>query len=144
MRASNFISLTGNLGADVEQRESKPGTEIARLSVAETVSRPNPKTGAFEQVHTNWSPVTAFGSLAKRAVKSLKKGDRVTVLGTLKSSSYEKDGENRRGFEVIAYSIEKAGLLGRADTLDPAAGAGFPPFDQYRDESVAAGTAGIN
>src|SRR4051794_34368477 len=99
MRASNFFSVTGNLGGVVEIKEAQRGMEVARLSLAETVSRPNAQTGAFEQVHTNWIPVTAFGSLAKRAFKSLKKGDRVTVIGTVKTSSYEKDGENRRGFE---------------------------------------------
>lgn len=135
MRTSNFISLTGNMGGAVELKEAKPGMEVARLSVAETVSRPNAQTGLFEQVHTNWIPVTAFGSLAKRAVKSLKKGDRVTVLGTLKSSSYEKDGENRRGFEVIAHSIEKAQLLGKADSEAAAIAGHVPPFEEHGDES---------
>lgn len=115
MRTSNFVSVTGNLGADVEIRKPEQGEEVAKLSIAETVSRMNSKTGEFEQVHTNWIPVVAFGSLAQRADQALKKGDRVTVVGTLKTSSYEKDGENRRGFEVVAYSIERAQFLAKAD-----------------------------
>lgn len=136
MRASNFISLTGNLGGPVEVKETKAGVGVARLSIAETVSRPNSQTGVFEQVHTNWIPVTAFGSLAKRSAKSLKKGDRVTVLGTLKTATFEKDGETRRGFEVIAYSIEKAQLLARADGLDPAVAESFPPFDEFKGDTI--------
>jgi len=136
MRASNFVSLTGNLGGPVEVREPKTGVGVARLSVAETISRPNPQTGVFEQVHTNWIPVTAFGSLAKRSAKSLKKGDRVTVLGTIKTGSFEKDGETRRGFEVIAYSIEKAQLLAKADGGDPAVAENFPPFDEFKGDDV--------
>lgn len=134
MRSSNFVSVTGNLGGPVEVRDAKGGVNVARLSIAETVSRPNPQTGAFEQVHTNWIPVTAFGSLAKRAAKSLKKGERVTVIGTLKTSSFEKDGEARRGFEVIAYSIEKAQLLVKADGVDQATAESFPPFDEFKGD----------
>jgi single-strand DNA-binding protein len=137
MRSSNFVSVTGNMGGPVEMREAKAGVNIARLSVAETVSRPNPQTGVFEQVHTNWIPVTAFGSLAKRAAKSLKKGDRVTVLGTLKTSSFEKDGEARRGFELIAYSIEMAQLLVKADGVDQAAAENFPPFDEFKGDVLS-------
>ena len=118
MRTSNFISVTGNLGGDVEVRKSERGEEVARLSVAETVSRPNAKTGEYEQVHTNWIPVTAFGSLARRTMQSLKKGDRVTVLGSLKTSNYEKEGVSRKGFEVIAYSVEKTQLLSKAGVVD--------------------------
>lgn len=138
MRTSNFISVTGNLGGDVELRKPARGEEVARLSLAETVSRPNAKTGEFEQVHTNWIPVTAFGSLARRASQSLKKGDRVTILGTLKTSSYEKDGESRRGFDVIAYSIEKAQLLSKAGTVDPAFSGQLPSFDEFSHEPAIA------
>ena len=136
MRTSNFISLTGNLGGAVEAKEVQHGTEVARLSVAETVSRPNAQIGVFEQVHTNWIPVTVFGSLAKRALKSLKKGDRVTVLGSLKISSYEKDGEKRRSFEVIADSIEMAQLLTKADAVDPATAGQSPSFDEFDHGAV--------
>jgi len=138
MRTSNFISLTGNLGGAVEMKKTAGGDEVSRLSIAETVSRPNPRTGEFEQVHTNWIPVAAFGSLARRAAQALKKGERVTVLGSLKTSSYEKDGENRRGFEVIAYSIEKAQLLSKASSIDPAIAGQFPSFDEFNHESAGA------
>jgi single-strand DNA-binding protein len=122
MRTSNYISVTGNLGGEVEVKKPAPGEEVVRLSLAETVSRANPKTGEFEQVHTNWIPVTAFGSLARRAQQGLKKGDRVTIQGTLKTSSYDKDGESRRGFEIIADSIEKAQLLTKVGAPEPAPG----------------------
>ena len=184
MRTSNFFSVTGNLGGPVELRESNSGTDVARLSVAETIQRPNSQTGVYEQVHTNWFPITAFGSLAKsqfekgafafmrrrflqkdphilrvcsgpftktslpkvkipsfqtgskRAARSLKAGDRVTILGTFKTSIYEKDGENRRGFEVVADSIEKTELLAKAAEFDPAIGSAMPPFDEFSETKL--------
>lgn len=128
MRTSNYVSITGNLGGPIEIKETKPGKEVARMSVAETVSRLNAETGGYEQVHTNWIPITAFSGLAQRAAKSLKKGDRITVTGSIKTTSYEKDGTSRRGFEVIADSIEKATLLSKADS-----GAGC---DDFKNEAV--------
>jgi single stranded DNA-binding protein len=136
MRTSNFVSVTGNLGGVVELKDSGSGREVAKLSLAETVSRPNPNTGVYEPVHTNWIPVTAFAGLARRAAKALKKGDRITVLGSLKTSSYEKDGENRRGFEVIAHSIEKAQFLARADAGPPDSSPDSPSFDDFQSESL--------
>ena len=133
MRTTNNVCITGNLGADVELKDSKSGIEVARLSVAESVSRPNAKTGVFEHVHTNWVPVMAFGTLARRAAKSLQKGDRISVQGTLKTNSYEKAGEIRRGFEVIAQAIEKAQLLAKADGAQPDSVADFPPFDEFKE-----------
>lgn len=118
MRTSNFVTVTGNLGAEVEIKRAEGSDEIARMSVAETVMRPNAK-GEFVPVHTNWIPVTAFGGLARRAVQSLKKGDRVTVHGTIRTRSYEKDGQKHRGFEVVADSIERAQLLARAESALP-------------------------
>lgn len=137
MRSTNFIFVTGNIGSDVEAKKLASGEDVVRLSIAESVSKPNTKTGEFEQVHTNWIPVTAFGSLANRAIHSLKKGDRVTVLGTVKISSYEKDGENRRGFEIIADTIEKSHLLPRANVQGTETSTQMPTFEEFKAESMS-------
>ncbi len=121
MRESNFVSFTGNIGSDVELRGGTNGKDVATVSLAETFSRRIEGSQNYEPVHTNWIPVTLFGSLAKRAAKSLKKGERVTVVGSLKTSTYEKEGERRRSFEVIANAIERSTLL---DSSRPTGGGG--------------------
>ncbi len=135
MRASNFVHLAGNLGGAVELRKGEPA--VARLSVAETVARFNRETGKFEASHTNWIPVTAFGRLARRAAQTLKKGDRVVIQGSLRSTTYEKDGENRRGFELIADAIEKAQLLPRAEEGAPVEGAAAASFAEFQETEIA-------
>ena len=138
MRASNLFRVTGNLGGAVEVKETTAGTVIAKLSIAETVTRLNSDTGRFEKVHTNWIPVTVFGPLARRAASSLKKGERVTVVGTLKTASYEKEGESRRSFEVIADTIEKTQPLAKADVCDPTISDSSPSFDEFKGEVIEA------
>jgi single stranded DNA-binding protein len=129
MRTTNQIRITGNLGADIAVSdrvgESDSETPI-KLSVAESVYRKDDSTQKFVVTHTNWIPVTAFGSLAKRAAGNLKKGDRVTVLGSLKVSKYEKNGEKRSSYEVIASSIEKSQILTHSDQNQDL----VPDFDQ--------------
>lgn len=133
MRPSNYVHITGNLGGSVETHKSESGIQVSKFNIAETVSRQNPKTGIYETAYTNWVPVSVFGSLAKRAAKSLKTGDRVSVLGTLKTASFEANGEKRRTFEVVAYSIDKAGLLPRSDFLEDVTVDPFESFDEFKE-----------
>lgn len=115
MRSTNFVQVIGNIGADLKSKQTPNGTDVVAFTVAENVSKQNAE-GVYEQTHTNWIPVTAFGALAKRAEVVLKKGDRVSVAGTLKTGSYEKDGRTVYTFELVADSIEKSEHLGRRNT----------------------------
>ncbi len=137
MRASNLFTVSGNIGGPVEIRDAA-GVEVARLSVAESVVRLRSETGQFEVTHTNWIPITAFGSLAKRAASGLKKGDRVTVIGSIKTTSFEKDGENRKGFELIADSIERTQILAKATPIEKEIAADFGTFDEFIDPGFTA------
>lgn len=132
MRASNLFTVSGNIGGPVEIRDAA-GVDVARLSVAESVARLNGETGQYEVTHTNWIPITAFGSLARRAAYGLKKGERVTVIGSIKTTSFEKDGENRKGFELIAESIERTQILAKATPMEKESAADFETFEEFID-----------
>jgi single-strand DNA-binding protein len=51
--------------------------------------------------------VTAFRALAEGCIESLTKGDKIIVVGTIKESSWEKDGAKQTRLEVTADSIGK-------------------------------------
>ena len=72
----NSISFVGNLGGDPVLRESASGTLRATFTVAV-----NEGTGDAEKTH--WVNVTAFGSLGENLASSLRKGQRVLVIGRL-------------------------------------------------------------
>jgi len=132
-----MFTVSGNIGGPVEIRDAA-GVEVARLSVAESVVRLRSETGKFEVTHTNWIPITAFGSLAKRAASGLKKGDRVTVIGSIKTTLFEKDGENRKGFELIADSIERTQILAKAAPSENEFVPDFETFDEFSDPGLYA------
>ena len=52
----------------------------------------------------HWNQVTFFGKLAERAAK-LETGDAVRLVGTLRQSSYEKDGQRKYTVDLIGDRI---------------------------------------
>lgn len=118
MAIQNQVILTGNLGVDPQLHQkntTSPG--VVSFTLAENVSRLDEATGKYEQAHTNWFPIKAFGSLGARVRAALKKGDRVTVYGKLRTYRYEGgEGNPQSGFEVLADDVQTAGLLPRAES----------------------------
>lgn len=95
-----FCQLTaiGRLGRDPEKSDRGP----CRFSVATT--RTYTKDG--EKVEeTEWVTVVVWGNQAEPCAKYLKKGRLVTVVGHLKTSSFEKDGVTKYKTECIADRV---------------------------------------
>lgn len=103
MTCVNRVTLLGNLGADPEVRETRGGTTVANLSVATSRSWTT-EDGDTKDV-TEWHRVVAWGGQARFCDEYLRKGDRIYVEGSLRTRSYEKDGESKRVTEVKAYRV---------------------------------------
>lgn len=103
----NKVMLLGNLGADPELKMTQGGQAILKLRLATTESyldRNNTR-----QERTEWHSVTLWGKRGEALSKFLTKGERIFVEGSLRTSSYEKDGEKRYRTEVVASNIILAG-----------------------------------
>lgn len=102
----NMVTLLGNLGADPELRQTEKSALLKiRLATAERV-----KVGDKWEDRTEWHQVTVWGSRAEGLAKILAKGDRILVVGKLKTRSYEdKEGVKRYSTEIHADEIELAG-----------------------------------
>lgn len=101
--STNLVILTGNLGGDVDVRNSG-NTTYARFSVA-TNYRVRASDGDHYEDRTNWTRVTAFGGLAK-TLGRLGKGSKVLVQGRLQETTYEKEAVRVQYSEVIATRVE--------------------------------------
>jgi single-strand DNA-binding protein len=125
----NSCLVVGNLGAaPIERGRTEKSGPVVAFSVAENVRMLDPETGTFKTTHTNWFPVTAFGAVAERARKHLKKGDRVIVQGRMKMAKYtDKAGEERTGFEILADEVALWKSL--PSNSDEQASAGSEPGD---------------
>lgn len=118
----NKVILCGRLTRDVEVKQSQSGTAYARVGIA--VDRP------FKKDETDFFNVIAFSKTAEFLGKYFEKGRKILLEGRIQTSSYEKDGEKRTSFDVVAEQIEFADSKPKSKT-----GGGFvsadnaPPFD---------------
>jgi single-strand DNA-binding protein len=93
----NTVTLCGRLGKDPEIRNLNSDTDVARLSVA-TSRGYKPKDGDKEV--TDWHIVVIYGGAVK-VVESMRKGDLITLTGSLQHRSYDKDGRTVYVSEVV-------------------------------------------
>lgn len=105
---SNHVTITGNLGSDPELRFTSSGKAFVTVSVGDTPRRFNRDSNQWEDAgETLWLRCTRFGGEAEEIAERAHRGDKVTVVGRLKSRSWDdKDtGQKRTSVEVDADSI---------------------------------------
>ena len=97
------IELTGALADDPTTREVKTG-HMVTARVRTTRNRKN-EAGDWERVETLHLDLTAFSSFNTddaRRLATAKKGDRISVKGTLRDNSWTKrDGTKVPGVRVV-------------------------------------------
>lgn len=99
----NKVTLLGRLGRDPELRNGN-NTAVARLSIA-TTEKWRDKQGN-PQERTEWHNVSLFGRQAEIAGEYLHKGELVYIEGSIRTSSYEKDGETRYSTDILGRELK--------------------------------------
>jgi single-strand DNA-binding protein len=119
----NKVLLLGNLGADPELKVTQGGQAILKLRLATTESYLDKSN--TRQERTEWHSVTLWGKRGEALSRFLQKGERIFVEGSIRTSSYEKDGEKRYRTEVVANNIILAGRgKGGGEAFDEGGGGG--------------------
>lgn len=101
----NRVFVTGNLTRDAELRDTQGGTSYLRMGVAVNDRRKNPQTGKWEDV-PNFVDCVMFGTRAEAIARYLTNGTKVAVDGSLRYSSWERDGQRRSKLEVAVRDVE--------------------------------------
>jgi single-strand DNA-binding protein len=99
--------LLGNLGADPELRTTQGGQSILKLRLATTETYLDRDKQRQERVE--WHSISMWGARAEALAKFLEKGSKIFVEGSLRTTSYEKDGEKRYRTEINATNVLFAG-----------------------------------
>ena len=101
------VELIGNLGADVEVKESN-GSKFATFRIADT-SKYKTQSGEEKEV-TNWVDCT-YNNLESKVLQYLKAGVKVYVRGnaSLRVYSSKKDRCMKAGLQVSVTEIELCG-----------------------------------
>jgi len=98
------VAITGNLTDDPEVTFTPGGAAVCNFRLAVT---PRIKQGdTWTDGETSFFRITAWRQLAEHVGDSLGKGDRVIVVGQLKTRSWETpEGERRSVVEVTAEEV---------------------------------------
>lgn len=138
-RGINKVILIGNLGRDPETRYAQGGSAVTNFSVATSDSWKDKSTGE-QQERTEWHNVVCFARLAEIAGEYLKKGSKVYIEGSLRTSSWEKDGEKKYRTEVMCRDLQM--LDGRSGGQSGGQGGGMGGGQQNYDSGFGQGGGG--
>ena len=99
----NKVILVGNLTRDPELTETPSGVAVCRFSIA--VSRDYANADGNRE--TDFFNIIVWRGRAENCGKYLKKGNKVAVVGSLQTRSYEdKDGIKRNVTDIVANEVE--------------------------------------
>ena len=99
----NKVILIGNLTRDPELTETPNGTSVCRFSIA--VQRDY--AGNDGNRETDFFNITVWNRRAENCGKYLKKGNKVAIVGSIQTRSYEdKDGIKRNVTDIVANEVE--------------------------------------
>lgn len=101
----NTCTLSGNIGNDAEVMYTAGGMAITSFSLAVNHRRKQ-QDGSYAD-ETSWVDCTMFGKRGEslQANGYLQKGAKLAVVGHLRMSTWEADGQRRRKLEVIVDNI---------------------------------------
>ena len=99
----NKVILVGNLTKDIELTTTNSGIAVARFSLA--VQRPF--TNENGERETDFPNCVVWRKQADNLAKYCHKGDKIGVVGSVQTRSYEStDGTKKYVTEILAESIE--------------------------------------
>ena len=107
------VQMTGYAGTEVEIRG---GGTVSAFRLACT-PRVKGKGGEYGDGNTTWIDVSCFRTLAAHVASSVRKGDPVIVLGKLRTSVWEKDGQSRERIvleaDIIGHDLTRGTAIFR-------------------------------
>lgn len=101
----NKVFLSGNLTRDPELRATASGTQVLEFGLAVNERVRNQQTDVWEE-RANFFSCIVFGRRAEALSHYLAKGAKVSIEGSLRYSSWERDGVKRSKVEVIVDELE--------------------------------------
>lgn len=141
-KSLNQAILIGHVGKDPDVRTLDGGIKVATFSLATSTGGYKKQDGTDVPERTQWHNIVCWRGLADLCEKFVRKGDRLTILGTISYREYEKDGVKRYATDIVAYDLL---LSGKADNpgarpsvtaSDAPTQADFPPIppQNYDDQ----------
>ena len=108
-RGINKVILIGNAGNNAELRYMPSGSAVANVSLATTESWRDKQSGQMQE-RTEWHRLVFMDrgnfQLGQIAGEFIKKGSKIYVEGSLRTSEWEKDGIKRYSTEIVVNEMQ--------------------------------------
>ena len=125
------VIITGNLGQDPVVKSFDNGGKVANFSVGVTERGFKTKDGKEIPDHTEWFRcVVKQNGLCGVIEQYVKKGNRVGVVGKMRTREYEKDGQKGSITELIVEELELLTPKGQPDSAPTQSPVNFAPQDE--------------
>lgn len=115
----NTCTISGHLGNAAELRYTGGGLAVVVFSVAVNERRKQ-RDGSYAD-EVSWLDCAMFGNRAEAIHPYLAKGSKVSLVGHLRKSTFERDGEKRSRVEIVVDDIDL--MNARRERQSQAAGA---------------------
>jgi single-strand DNA-binding protein len=123
-RGVNKVILIGNLGADPEVRYSTDNQAITNLRIATSESWKDKVTGETQE-RTEWHRVALYNRLAQIGSEYLRKGSKVYIEGSIRTSKWQdQSGQDRYMTQIVANNLQMLDSKGTVGAAGPAASFG--------------------
>lgn len=124
----NKCIIVGHLGQDPNLQNMPSGGAVTNISVATSESWKDKNTGQ-QQDRTEWHRIVFFNKLAEIAGQYLKKGSKVYIEGSLRTRTWEQNGEKRYTTEIVANEMQMLDSKGEGASGASNAAQQTPEFD---------------
>ncbi len=112
---NDIITVRGFVASDVKSSTTPGGIATASFRIGSTERRFDRANNVWIDGNTNWFTVQSFRHLAGHVGCSIKKGQRVIVLGKLRLRQWERDGRIYHVAEIDAESVGHDLMWGSAN-----------------------------
>jgi len=149
------ITLTGLVATTPRHLVTSEGLPITSFRLASSQRRFDRSQERWIDGETNWYTITGFRQLAINAAASVKKGDRVVVVGRLKIRDWENGERSGTTIEIDADSLGHDLLWGSSAFIrsvsttatvsaDSGAPDEFPPAEGPGSDGPSGGETGAD
>lgn len=122
----NFITVTGNVTKDKDEKSFGYFGETARINFSLAVKRSRKQNNEWVD-DVSYFDVQMWGKQAENLANVIKKGMRLTVSGYLKQDRWEKDGKNFSKIYIVGEDVEQSAFIKKEQSQANQTGGGFQP-----------------
>lgn len=113
----NTCTESGRLGKAAELRYTTNGVAVVTFSIA--VDERRKQADGSYQDEANWFQCVMFGKRAEALQPYLTKGTKLSLVGHLRQSIYEHNGQKRSSVEIVVDDVELMNARREQQMADP-------------------------